>query len=79
VTAVDLSEEIAAFHAQRSAILRDQGPCWVVMRHNHLERTFQSFEDAAAFAIVQFPNEPFLIRHVDEGTPHVPLVVIEAS
>ena len=76
---IELSKEIAAFHAQRLSILRDMGPCWVAVFGDVVETTSQSFEEAASVALARHPNEPFLIRHVDEGTPHVPLVVIEAA
>lgn len=78
MAALELSEEIAAFHAARMAILRDNGPCWVVVFGAKVERTFRGFEEAAEYAIKAHPEEPFLIRHVDEATPHIPLVVVEA-
>ncbi len=76
---LDMSETISAFHAQRPRLLREHGPAWVVFVGNECKGAFKDFDAAATFALDNFPDAQFLIRHTEEHVPHVPLVVVEAA
>lgn len=76
---MDMSETIAAFHAQRSRLLQQHGPSWVVFVGADFKGAFDSFDAAASFALDKCGDAQFLIRHTEEHVPHVPLVVVEAA
>lgn len=76
---LDMSEAISAFHAQRPRLLQEHGPSWAVFVGPEFKGAFKEFDDAANFALNQFSDAQFLIRHTEEHIPHVPLVVVEAA
>jgi len=76
---LDMSEAIAAFHAQRARLLQEHGPSWVIFVGADLKGSFKEFDDAATFALDKLGDAQFLIRHTEEHIPHVPLVVVEAA
>ncbi len=76
---LDMSETIAAFHAQRPRLLQEQGPSWVVFVGADFKGAFKEFDEAASFALEKFGDAQFLIRHTEEHIPQVPLVVVEAA
>lgn len=76
---LDMSEAIAAFHAQRPRLLQEHGPSWVIFVGADLKGSFKEFDEAASFAIDKLGDAQFLIRHTEEHVPHVPLVVVEAA
>jgi len=76
---LDMSETIAAFHAQRPRLLQEHGPSWVVFVGADFKGGFKEFDEAATFAVANFGDSQFLIRHTEEHLPHAPLVVVEAA
>lgn len=76
---LDMSETIAAFHAQRPRLLKEHGPSWVVFVGADFKGAFKEFDEAATFALDKLGDTQFLIRHTEEHIPHVPLVVVEAA
>lgn len=75
--AVDLTVEIETFERQRNEWRAAFGAKWLLVVDRTCEGAFDEFEDAAAFALAQFADQDFLIRHVDATEPFIPLVVVE--
>ena len=75
----DMSEAIAAYHAQRARLVQQYGPSWVVFVGPEFKGSFNQFDEAASFALAKLGDTEFLIRHTEEHVPHVPLVVVEAA
>jgi hypothetical protein len=75
---MNLEQEISALHRMLPGLRGDQRTGWVVIVGEDFKGNFGSFEDAAAFAMDQFPSEDFLIRHTDAPIPQVPFVVLES-
>jgi hypothetical protein len=76
---LDMSEAIAAFHAQRPRLLQEHGPSWVIFVGPEFKGAFKDFDAAAVTALEKYAADQFLIRHTEEHVPHVPLVVVEAA
>jgi hypothetical protein len=74
-----MSEAISAFHTQRPRLLQEHGPSWVVFVGAEFKGAFKEFDEAATFALDKLSDAQFLIRHTEERTPHVPLVLVEAA
>ncbi len=74
---IDLTDEIAAFEAQRAHLRQVLGSKWIVMVDDQCAGAFAEFDEAAQFALESFRDRGFLIRHVDAEEPQIPLVVVE--
>ena len=66
-----LKDEIAAYERMRNDLEVEHLGKWVVMHHEKLVGTYESFEAAAEDAVQNFGRGPYLIRQV--GAP--PLVL----
>ncbi len=66
-----LKNEIAAYERMRNDLEVEHLGKWVVMHHEKLVGTYESFEAAAEDAVQNFGRGPYLIRQV--GAP--PLVL----
>lgn len=74
---MNLEQEISAFHRLLPSLRAQHRVGWAIVVGSDCRGTFQSFEEAAAFAIREFPAEEFLIRHTDAPMPQVPFVVVD--
>lgn len=78
MTNTDLSSEIAAFMRQKPKLVADYGSSWVVFIGDVCRGHFALFEEAAKFAVANYGQEQFLIRHTTEPPPQIPLVFVDA-
>lgn len=73
-----LVEEIKAFNAMLPQLRRDHGAVWAVLVGHDFKGAFQEFGKAADFAISNFADKNFLIRHTEQHPAHIPFVAIDA-
>lgn len=75
----DLSSEVAAFLSDRAKLLSRIGAQWVVYKGGVCRGHFTEFEDAARYALDNFRDQPFLIRHTEDAQPVLPMLVVAAD
>jgi len=73
-----LQTEIRAFDAMLPKLRREHGAVWAVLVGTDFKGGFKDFAKAAEFAVSKFPDKPFLIRHTEQHTAHIPFMAIEA-
>ena len=67
-----LSEEIAAYDAMRDTLEVDYFGRWVVFHDKVFVGSYDSFEEAAEFAVRRFGRGPYLIRQVGAAPFRLP-------
>jgi hypothetical protein len=67
----DLDREIAAYEHMKQDLESHCMGQWVLLHDEKLVNVYDSFEEAAEYAVQQFGRGPFLIRQV--GAPPVTL------
>ncbi len=72
-----LATEISAFNRQLPQLRREYGHSWVVFVGEECKGGFDDFDTAAQFAVRQYSEHQFLIRHTDATEPQVPFVVVK--
>ncbi|MES0048538.1 hypothetical protein [Mesorhizobium sp. M0053] len=65
----ELKAEIAAYERMKSDLEAANLGKWVLVHDEHLQGTFDEFEEAAAEAVGKFGRGPYLIRQI--GAPSV--------
>ncbi len=70
-TTPTLSKEIAAYEGIRSGLETDHLGKWVIVHSQVLVGIYDTFEQAAEYAVEQFGRGPYLIRKV--GAPPITL------
>lgn len=73
-----LEQEIVAFNAMLPKLRQEYGSVWAVLVDRAFKASFADFGQAAKYAVENFPDKPFLIRHTEQHAPHIPFVAIEA-
>lgn len=73
-----LEQEIKAFTAMLPELRRTHGSIWAVLVGSDFKAGFADFSHAAEYAVQNFPDRQFLIRHTQQHTAHIPFVAIEA-
>ena len=66
-----LTGEIAAYERMRSELETDHLGKWAIVRDEVLVGLYDTFEEAASYAVEQFGRGPYLIREI--GAPPVTL------
>ena len=66
-----LSHQISVYEAMRDRLEADYFGKWVVFHDGELVDTYESFQDAATYAVERFGRGPYLIRQV--GAPPMTL------
>ncbi|HEV7353081.1 MAG TPA: hypothetical protein VGN74_08150 [Brevundimonas sp.] len=72
-----LTEEIKAFDDMLPRLRQEYGGVWAVLVGQDFKGAFQEFRQAAAFAVANFADTPFLIRHTEQHTAQIPFVAID--
>ncbi len=72
-----LTEEIKAFDEMLPRLRQEHGAVWAVLVGRDLKGAFQEFRQAAEFAVANFADMPFLIRHTEQHTAQIPFVAID--
>ena len=67
-----LSSQMAAYDEMRDLLETDHFGMWVVFHGGELIDTYDSFEDAAADAVIRFGRGPYLIRQVGAAPARLP-------
>ena len=71
-----LTEEIAAYEGMRRTLEIDHFGKWVVVHGAKLAGAYDSFEEAADYAVRSFGRGPYLIREVGSPPSTLPASVI---
>ncbi len=74
---MNLEQEISTFHRLLPSLRAERRVGWVIIVGDDFKGNFPSFEDAAAYAVAEYPAENFLIRHTDAPMAQVPFVVAD--
>ncbi|MEI9965968.1 MAG: hypothetical protein WDM92_16355 [Caulobacteraceae bacterium] len=75
---LNLAKEVATFNKLLPALRETYGASWVVIVGDDCRGGFPAFENAAEFAVKNFPDVEFLIRHTDAAEPQIPFALVEA-
>ena len=67
-----LLEEIAAYDLMRDVLETEHLGKWVVVRDGQVQRSVDTFEEAARAAIKKYGRGPYLIRRVGAGPIPLP-------
>ncbi len=71
-----LSQEISAYEEIQNELEIDYLGKWALVHDETLVGKFDSFEDAAAHAIVNFGRGPYLIREIGASPLTLPVPVV---
>lgn len=74
---MNLAKEISAYNRLLPNLKVEYGHSWVVFVGDECKGGFAAFDEAAEFAVREFPATHFLIRHTDAVDAQVPFVVVE--
>ena len=72
----ELTDDIAAYNTMRADLESEALGKWVLFHQQHLEGTFDTFDDAAKTAVHRFGRGPYLIRQVGAGSITLPASVM---
>lgn len=72
-----LDRDIQAFEAMLPKLRQQFGPVWAVLVDCDFKAEFSEFQSAAQYAVENFADRSFLIRHTDQHTPHIPFIAID--
>jgi hypothetical protein len=73
----DFTREIRAFVDQKPALAAKYRASWVVFVGDQFKGHFDSYEQAAEFALKRHRNETFLIRNTNAAGPDIPRLFVE--
>ena len=76
MTETALQTEIDAFERDVGQYRKTWGPSWVVVVGAEAKGHFPEFDAAAHFAIDNFPEADFLIRHTDPEPEFIPFIAV---
>ncbi len=76
VPAPTLSNEIAAYEGVRGELETDYLGKWVIVHHEKVVGLYDTFEQAADYAVERFGRGPYLIREVGAAPITLPASVI---
>ena len=71
-----LSKEIAAYEGMRRELETDHSGRWVIVYGEPLVGLYDTFEEAAEYAIERFGRGPYLIREVGAAPITLPASVL---
>lgn len=71
-----LTKEIAAYEQMRNELETDHLGKYVVVHDEKLEGVYDSFQEAAEYAVRRFGRGPYLIRKVGAGPVVLPASVL---
>lgn len=71
-----LDQEIAAFEAAQAELEKTHFGKWVVFRGANFQGAFDTFENAAEFAVHNYGAGPYLIRQVGAADVVLPASVV---
>jgi hypothetical protein len=74
--ASQLDQDIEAFEAMLPSLRKRFGSVWAVLVDRDFKGSFSEFQSAATYAVDNFADRPFLIRHTDQHAPHIPFIAI---
>ncbi len=66
-----------AYLAQLPRLRQDYGAAWIVMVDAAVKAHFAEFEQAADYAIRNFPDSQFMIRHTSERPVEVTYIMVD--
>jgi len=73
------SDEISAYERMRDSLETDHFGQWVLLHHEKLIGTYESFESVADDAVQRFGEGPYLIRQIGIPPPSLPVSVLYRS
>lgn len=76
MTMEDIKSNIAAYQAMQQELEEKHMGQWVLFHSNALFAFYESFESAAADAVIRFGRGPYLIRQVGAAAPTLPASVM---
>lgn len=71
-----LDQDIEAFEAMLPSLRQRFGSVWAVLVDRDFKASFPEFQGAATYAVENFGDRDFLIRHTDQHVPHIPFIAL---
>lgn len=76
MTTMDLTRELEAFQQSKPQLISEFGSAWVVFVLGDLKGHFDTFQQAAEFALEKYSDDRFLIRHTTEPPLKIPFAAV---
>ena len=73
----NLDREIQAFESMLPTLRQQVGSVWAVLVDCDFKAGFPEFQKAAEYAVANFPDRDFLIRHTHQHPAHIPFIAID--
>ena len=77
MTSSPLAAEIDTFEKTLPSLRQRLGSAWALIIGQDCKGGFPDFGAAASYAMQNFPNAEYLIRHTDNRTAQIPFVAVE--
>ncbi len=75
----ELTEEVAAFLRERTALKAKYNSQWVIFSGAKFLAAFENYEKAARYAFENLRDSTFLVRNLDAADEQVPLIFADVS
>ncbi|MFI4975636.1 MAG: hypothetical protein ACHP84_13935 [Caulobacterales bacterium] len=72
-----MDKQSEAYLRMLPRLQKDYGLSWIVMVNQRVKAHFDDFEKAASFAIENYPNSDFLIRHTSERPAEFTYIAVD--